>query len=66
MTPQIKRIGIQDTEIISLYSLLSDINECAVNNGGCTQICENLPGFFQCKCIRGFELQEDGKTCTGE
>ncbi|KAF4522838.1 hypothetical protein B566_EDAN008100 [Ephemera danica] len=33
-----------------------DINECAVNNGGCDQKCINSPGNFTCVCNVGFEL----------
>ncbi|XP_059477749.1 uncharacterized protein LOC132198041 isoform X1 [Neocloeon triangulifer] len=33
-----------------------DINECAVNNGGCDQKCINSPGNFSCVCNNGFEL----------
>ena len=41
-----------------------DINECAVNNGGCEDFCENTPGSFKCKCTKGgWELNADGRTC---
>ncbi|XP_045468348.1 sushi, von Willebrand factor type A, EGF and pentraxin domain-containing protein 1 isoform X2 [Harmonia axyridis] len=33
-----------------------DINECAVNNGGCDQKCINNPGDHSCACNIGFEL----------
>ncbi|KAK9881868.1 hypothetical protein WA026_018067 [Henosepilachna vigintioctopunctata] len=33
-----------------------DINECAVNNGGCDQKCMNTPGDYNCGCNIGFEL----------
>nr|CAD7258136.1 unnamed protein product [Timema shepardi] len=34
----------------------SDINECALNNGGCDQKCINSPGNFSCVCNVGYEL----------
>ena len=43
-----------------------DNDECAVDNGGCSQICVNKPGSFECKCKEGYLLGDDGKTCTGK
>ena len=43
-----------------------DINECLSNNGGCTHICVNQDGSYQCQCNSGFHLQSDGKTCSGD
>lgn len=40
-----------------------DIDECKINNGGCSQICVNLPGKYECKCKRGYKLAPDGFTC---
>ncbi|XP_052128948.1 sushi, von Willebrand factor type A, EGF and pentraxin domain-containing protein 1 [Frankliniella occidentalis] len=34
----------------------ADINECAVENGGCDQKCINSPGNFSCVCNVGYEL----------
>ncbi len=42
----------------------ADINECATNNGGCNDTCENTPGSYQCKCMTGgYALAEDGHSC---
>ncbi|XP_063404445.1 signal peptide, CUB and EGF-like domain-containing protein 2 [Mytilus trossulus] len=43
-----------------------DVNECMVNNGGCSHICINGDGSFECQChlAIGFVLNRDGKTCT--
>ncbi|CAB4012544.1 fibrillin-2-like isoform X1, partial [Paramuricea clavata] len=32
----------------------SDIDECLVNNGGCSQLCVNEPGSYKCQCKKGF------------
>lgn len=43
----------------------ADINECLVNNGGCSDICTNTFGNFTCSCMTGYALTDDGRTCTG-
>ncbi|EGW08000.1 Multiple epidermal growth factor-like domains 6, partial [Cricetulus griseus] len=40
-----------------------DINECAVDNGGCHDQCCNTIGSYYCKCQAGQKLEEDGKGC---
>lgn len=40
----------------------SDINECAVRNGGCHQKCINSPGSYSCMCNTGFELYKGNGT----
>ncbi|GFQ80330.1 sushi, von Willebrand factor type A, EGF and pentraxin domain-containing protein 1 [Trichonephila clavata] len=41
-----------------------DINECALDNFGCSDICSNTLGSAHCACQPGLELQEDQKTCS--
>ena len=48
------------------YIVAADINECNINNGGCSDICENTVGSYQCRCNQGFVLQSDGQTCSGK
>ena len=43
-----------------------DADECAINNGGCDQLCINQPGTFSCDCLEGERLQRDGRTCSAE
>ena len=43
-----------------------DIDECATDNGGCDQVCVNLPGSYECKCNAGYLLAEDAHTCNGK
>ena len=42
------------------------MNECDVNNGGCSHLCNNAVGSFNCYCHEGFELQNDTFTCQGK
>ena len=44
----------------------SDVDECSVNNGGCSQFatCTNEPGDFTCTCNLGYT--GDRFTCTGK
>ncbi|CAI4225377.1 unnamed protein product [Auanema sp. JU1783] len=41
-----------------------DINECDSPTNGCSQMCENLPGSYECTCDQKFyHLAQDNKTC---
>ena len=45
---------------------IPDINECASNNGGCSDGCNNTKGSYYCTCSSGYELSGDNVTCIGE
>ena len=57
-------ISLQVTTLLT-NCLYSDINECNKRNGGCSQLCVNKKGSFECRCRTGFKLQTDGRTCSG-
>ena len=40
------------------------MNECNVDNGGCTDECVNTQGSYSCGCVRrGYVLAADRRTC---
>ena len=43
----------------------ADINQCAESNGGCAQQCTNLVPGFECSCNPGYQLGQDGASCSG-
>lgn len=43
-----------------------DVDECAGSSHGCSQICKNTDGGFECKCQSGYRLEADQKTCVGK
>ena len=53
---------ISDTK---LSFSLTDLNECATSNGGCSHTCTNTVGAFTCSCPTGFVLRGDFHVCTG-
>jgi len=46
--------------------LCADIDECAKDNGGCTEhsTCKNTPGSYECLCDSGYKAQ--GPLCVGQ
>ena len=49
-----------------IYYIITDINECAPNNGQgpCEQLCTNTNGSFVCSCQQGYDMS--GYSCYGE
>ena len=35
---------------------ISGVNECAVNNGGCGQLCNDIILGYFCSCYLGYQL----------
>ena len=46
--------------------MISDIDECQSNLGGCEHSCYNTIGSFTCDCMPGYALANDGSGCNGE
>ena len=46
--------------------LNSDIDECAEPGHGCSQLCNNTKGSYNCFCLKDFFLKKDNKTCVGK
>ena len=49
-----------------ILCFITDVNECDVINGGCNQICTNTNGSYYCRCNAEFNLDDDGRTCSGK
>uniref|UniRef100_A0A8C5IPU8 EGF like domain multiple 7 n=2 Tax=Junco hyemalis TaxID=40217 RepID=A0A8C5IPU8_JUNHY len=41
----------------------TDVDECASQSHGCSQLCINTAGSFHCACLDGFSLAADAKGC---
>lgn len=41
----------------------TDKDECALNNGGCQDLCTNTVGSYQCTCQNGYTLHENRHDC---
>lgn len=48
------------------FYFVPDINECEIDDIKCTQLCNDRDGGYDCQCYSGFDLGEDGFTCTGK
>lgn len=44
-------------------SIVTDVDECLDNNGGCQQVCVNTMGSYECQCTEGFFLSDNQHTC---
>ena len=52
--------------IIIIHTLFVDIDECSEGNSGCSQVCTNEPGDYNCSCFNGYILLSDNYTCEGK
>lgn len=52
--------------LIYYITFTVDDNECLSNStNACQQVCINTPGSYACQCNDGFELNTNGRDCTG-
>ena len=42
------------------------VNECEIENGGCGQICLDRTLLYECRCMEGYELNQDNHICKGK
>jgi hypothetical protein len=55
---------INDCDVLPVNGTqCTDVNECAVKNGGCEHFCTNTVGSYQCSCKSGFTLSADMTSC---
>ncbi|KAH8359477.1 hypothetical protein KR093_006961, partial [Drosophila rubida] len=54
-------ISVQGSGFAAVF--FTDIDECAVNNGGCQHECRNTIGSYMCFCHNGYSLHENGHDC---
>jgi hypothetical protein len=50
---------------INICIVISDDDECQMENGGCEHTCENLVGSYICNCFDGYRLNGDRRNCDG-
>ena len=53
-------------EVVSVcyYLLCVDIDECSGFHG-CSHMCQNLNGTYECLCEAGYIIQADERQCQG-
>ena len=58
---------LNDNDTIFLGPTSNNSKGCAVENGGCDQLCNvTHNNTSYCSCHEGYRLSSDGKTCTGK
>ena len=50
--------------IFKIICIALDIDEC-LHEDLCGDICHNTEGSYECKCQRGYYLDDDNYTCLG-
>jgi len=49
-----------------LFLTVTDVDECAEQNGECSQNCTNNVGNHTCSCFGGYtDVYDNGTLCTG-
>ena len=51
---------------VIIATVITDINECSDNNGGCEDVCNNTIGSYSCSCqTNGYNLDANRLSCSG-
>lgn len=50
--------------IFNFFLLFADTNECSTGDHDCEDICINTEGSYTCSCRQGYELSDNGHSCT--
>ena len=56
--------GVYCSQVMALF--FTDVNECLLNNGNCSQNCTDTIGSYTCSCYVGYTLNDDRRTCAGK
>ena len=48
-----------------MYVHLAEVDECNLVKGVCHQDCVNTPTGYRCTCSHGYELDDNGVSCSG-
>ena len=52
--------------LVSLNFLMyKDVDECVEGSHRCSQNCSNTDGSYECSCIDGYQLEDNGHSCNG-
>ena len=43
--------------------IVTDIDECETNNGGCEGTCTNSVPSYECSCDEGYRLSDNAHSC---
>ena len=63
MSPCLAKLANTTWCVMFQYFVTTDYNECAIDNGGCDQICINTIMGQKCECDEGYSLDSDGSSC---
>ena len=61
----VKNETISSARLLLSIHMFSDINECLLNNGNCSQSCTNINGSYTCSCQLGYNLNANNGSCNG-
>ena len=57
------QIGSPLSSYFKYASIVTDVNECLTNKGGCSHQCVNMAGTYRCECPSGYTLHSNKQDC---